>query len=76
MTLLVLLYSLNNMAFLYFKPTIKMIFVSYVIYTNPKYLRDKEVIIGKLERIILSYRIAGNFQRTKLSQISRVMITS
>ena len=44
MTLLILLHSFSKFAFLYLNLQSKVVFVGYVIYTNPE---DKEVIAGE-----------------------------
>ena len=46
MTLFVLLHSFSKFVFLYLNPQSKVVFVGYVIYTNPESLKDKEVIAG------------------------------
>ena len=47
MTLFVLLRSFSKIAFLYLNPQSKVVFVGYIIYTNPECLKDKVVIAGE-----------------------------
>ena len=47
MTLFVLLHSFSKFAFLYLNSKLKVVFVGYVIYTNPESLKGKEVIAGE-----------------------------
>ena len=57
MTLFVLLHSFSKFAFIYLNPQSKVVFVGYVIYTNPVSLKDKEVIAGENCSTYVSYMV-------------------